>query len=463
MIYLIVGASCAGKSSFVKNSFLKGKNHTEFRDLMTITETDDCYLIGTYVSENRTVGTDRVSRADIPKFFEQIKRLYGKGKDIVLEGDKICSHKFFGELAESGFECKLYWIRCKTSTSIARNKANNTTCSESYLTAVASKARNIFYDFCFVFDGEIFDTDDITDFSNFSKETAKPVESSKKMRDDFAVFILSHGRADNMRTLKPLLRGGYTGKWYIVIDNEDKTADEYRKLYGDRVIVFDKLAVSETFDTGDNFPDRCAVVYARRACFDIAEKMGIKYFLQLDDDYQRFLYRWIDGDLLASKDILKLDKVFEAMICFLDETDTTTIAFAQGGDFIGGTKSANANKGMLRKAMNTFFCRTDRRIDFIGKQNEDVSTYVRWGGTGQLFFTFTGVNIVQIPTQSLSGGMTALYRDGGTFIKSFYTVMYCPSCVKVAMMGDVNYRLHHNINWRCAVPKILSEDWKIQK
>lgn len=41
------------------------------------------------------------------------------------------------------------------------------------------------------------------------------------MRDDFCVFILTHGRAGNVKTLKMLQKQGYTGKWYCVIDNED--------------------------------------------------------------------------------------------------------------------------------------------------------------------------------------------------------------------------------------------------
>lgn len=53
------------------------------------------------------------------------------------------------------------------------------------------------------------------------------------MRDDFAVFILTHGRADKVVTLKRVLQAGnYTGKWYMVIDNEDDQADAYIKKYG---------------------------------------------------------------------------------------------------------------------------------------------------------------------------------------------------------------------------------------
>ena len=56
--------------------------------------------------------------------------------------------------------------------------------------------------------------------------------------------------------------------------------------------------------------------------------------------------------------------------------------------------------------------------------------------------------------------MTDVYLDSGTFLKSFYTVMIAPSCVKLSMMGDKHLRIHHNVNWECAVPKILNEKWK---
>lgn len=49
------------------------------------------------------------------------------------------------------------------------------------------------------------------------------------MRSDFAVFILTHGRADNVATMGALKKGGYTGKWYMIIDDEDETAEQYRK------------------------------------------------------------------------------------------------------------------------------------------------------------------------------------------------------------------------------------------
>ena len=48
---------------------------------------------------------------------------------------------------------------------------------------------------------------------------------------NFAVFILTHGRPNNVKTYKTLKRFGYTGKIYIIIDNEDTSADDYYKNF----------------------------------------------------------------------------------------------------------------------------------------------------------------------------------------------------------------------------------------
>ena len=99
----------------------------------------------------------------------------------------------------------------------------------------------------------------------------------------------------------------------------------------------------------------------------------------------------------------------------------------------------------------------------FGRMNEDVNTYVTEGRRGKLFFTVLQAKIVQMQTQTNAGGMSDLYIDSGTYAKSFYTVMYAPSCVKVGTMGDhrsPHYRIHHKINWNVTAPKILREQWK---
>lgn len=52
------------------------------------------------------------------------------------------------------------------------------------------------------------------------------------------------------------------------------------------------------------------------------------------------------------------------------------------------------------------------------------------------------------------------YNEFGTYVKSFYTVLCSPSSVKLNMMGDTHYRIHHNVMWNNAVPKIISGRYK---
>lgn len=227
---------------------------------------------------------------------------------------------------------------------------------------------------------------------------------------------------------------------------EDSKANEYKKLYGDKVIMFDKLEVSKTFDEADNFNDRRSIVYARNACFQIAKDLGIKYFIQLDDDYVDFIYKFDEKLKFQERRILNIDSIFGSMLSFYKNTSVTALAMAQNGDFIGGAKGNFAKKITLRrKCMNTIICSVDRPFQFRGRINEDVNTYTRLGGLGILFVTFPFVSIIQKSTQSNSGGMTDIYNDNGTYIKSFYSVLFCPSSVKVAEMGSKHRRLHHRV------------------
>ena len=219
------------------------------------------------------------------------------------------------------------------------------------------------------------------------------------MRDDFCAFILTHGRPDNVVTYKTLRACRYTGDVFFIVDNEDAAVDRYRANFGaERVIVFDKKAQADKIDEANNFDNRKVIVHARNASFDIAESLGVTHFVQFDDDYYFFGFRGCDG----AKTIRRMDAVFDEVLDFLDSTPTLTVAFAQGGDSIGGF----AGVKMKRKAMNSFFCRTDRRFTFLGSINEDVNTYVVEGTRGGLFFTFTGLQLDQKDTQSQGGGMT---------------------------------------------------------
>ena len=281
------------------------------------------------------------------------------------------------------------------------------------------------------------------------------------MRKDFAVLILSHGRADNVITIKTLRDVGYTGDIYIVIDNEDDQAEKYKKLKDvKKVIVFDKEEEMKYTDTADNFKDHRLVVYARNKCHEIAKQLGLTYFLELDDDYTGFGIRYADGDMLKRTKITQADRLFNDMIKFLETSGALTVAFAQGGDYIGGVGSKVWKERLSRKAMNCFFCKVDRPFKFSGSTNEDVNAYITYGNKGHLMFTIADICMDQLQTQSNAGGLTDIYLANGTYVKSFYSVIHQPQCAKISTMGNKFMRIHHKILWNKCTPKILNEKWK---
>jgi len=279
---------------------------------------------------------------------------------------------------------------------------------------------------------------------------------------DFCAFILTHGRADNVKTYKTLKKYGYTGRIYLVVDNEDKSIDKYIQNFGqENVKIFDKKAIADKIDEANNFDNRKVIVHARNACFEIAKELNITYFIQLDDDYTSFRYRFVDK-YITTGNTKNLDFYFDIYLKFFISTNCKSIAFAQGGDFIGGESCGMISnyKQNSRKCMNSFFCSTEREFQFLGSINEDVNTYTTLASRGDLFLTLPFIGLEQAATQSQKGGMTDIYNSSGTYIKSFTSVLMHPSSVSVNMMGFTNNRLHHRVKWINTTPMIIDKKHK---
>ncbi len=280
------------------------------------------------------------------------------------------------------------------------------------------------------------------------------------MENNFAVFILTHGRPDNVLTYNTLRKCGYNGKIYLIVDNEDSHIEAYKKNFGiEYVKIFNKKAMADKIDEANNFDNRKVIVHARNYCFELANELNYKYFIQLDDDYYEFIYKFSDtkGQVLA-KDI---NKVFDLMFNFYKKTNALSICFAQTGDFIGGVDNG---KGVYRfakrKCMNSFFCSTDRPFQFLGSINEDVNTYTTLAGKGELFLTIPVFAINQKDSQTQKDGMSDIYKLQGTYVKSFTTVLMQPSNVKVSIMNATHKRIHHSISWKNTTPMIVSQAYK---
>lgn len=278
------------------------------------------------------------------------------------------------------------------------------------------------------------------------------------MLDDFAVFIISHNKP-NCDTYKTLMKCNYTGPLYFVIDDKDKCIEEYQRLYGvDRVKIFSKKEVEKRLDMMDNFDFDKVIIYARNACFDIAKELGIHYFIELDDDYDSFRYRFPHE---SSLQVYNMNEVMEAYLKYYKANpQLKMIAFCQGSDM-----SAITSGKVLRKCMNSMFCCTDRPVQFNGRINEDVNCYTRYNQLGMPVMTLPVIQLNQAPTQT-TGGMSETYKLYGTYTKSFYSVIQCPSFVKISTFTKgfrmSQFRLHHKIDAKHGYARIISSRYKIK-
>ena len=282
------------------------------------------------------------------------------------------------------------------------------------------------------------------------------------MKNNFAAFILTNGRPNNVITYKTLKDLGYTWRVVILIDSDDKTGEDYKKKYWKEVEVFDKNEIAKTFDEAGDFNDKKAIVYARNASFEVAKRLWIKNFVQLDDDYTFFSYMWWKDWFYWHTIIKDLDKVFKICSDYLDNTPITTFSFAQWGDFIGWAWWWIVKWWMMpkRKAMNSFFCSTEKPFKFVWRINEDVNTYVLEWWRWNVYHLLPFIMLNQAATQQSDWWMTGIYLDNGTYVKSFYTVIFSPANVTISSMWTENPRLHHRVKWRNTAVKIISEKLK---
>lgn len=281
---------------------------------------------------------------------------------------------------------------------------------------------------------------------------------------DFAIFILTHGRAEIVVTYNEIKRAGYDGPIYIVIDDEDDQEEIYRRIYGDQVIKFCKSEVDSWTDRGDNrAEDKRAILWARNATWGIAKQLGLSHFMMLEDDQPSFVIRTTDRDfsVLGGKKITYFNAWLNLAIQFLHDMDADTVSFGQGGDFIGGVNARGVRDLLKYKTMNSFICRTDRPIVYRGRFNEDCTDYVTGWMKGRGHWSIMALQISQIETATLPGGMTGAYLEIGTYIKTAMSVCYAPSVVRFSMIrGQAKERIHHNVSWGNVVPRIIREKYK---
>ena len=157
------------------------------------------------------------------------------------------------------------------------------------------------------------------------------------MRNDFAIFIPSYDRCEILKrkTLHMLKEYKYTGKWFVVVDDNDP------------LLIFHKPDYYDYYDTCFNKKNIEAKLYPVAFIDDISKKLDLKYYLMLDDDITKFLFRYNDNGKLVSKDLnyKTFEKFLTYYIDFLNDTCYSVISFDISDLLVGGIQNILMKNG----------------------------------------------------------------------------------------------------------------------
>lgn len=158
MVYIIIGQSGSGKTTFTKNRFLNGETRV-VEDEIPYTVCGNVAALGRYNIGKRTEGTDTLSYNSQEKIKRLLPRLIKDGYDIVVEGDRINTPDMFDYIKGLGQGVKLYLVKCSILTSIERLRAAGSNITISFVKATKTKARKNYQRYGKLFNGEIIDTE----------------------------------------------------------------------------------------------------------------------------------------------------------------------------------------------------------------------------------------------------------------------------------------------------------------
>lgn len=276
--------------------------------------------------------------------------------------------------------------------------------------------------------------------------------------DKFAIFILSKGRPNDQITYKMLRDSGYTGDIRILCDNMDDTIDEYRKNFGDEVLMYDKVEWSNKSDRFINEDAHDVVMPGRNAATQIAKDLGYTHYMQMDDDISRLSHRFVDDDgMLRTVDVTKLDGVLKAMLEFLKTEPVVGLTFGLPIYYQYG-KEGRFKEGLIHDAYTTYMMSVSNPVEFRGKLTEDFIALMDNLKVGRLLYAVLDVMHMSPEQGTNEGGLHDAYISNGDWMVFIYALIANPGIVKIKFRESGEIGTYSNKHLRA--PKVLSERWR---
>lgn len=271
------------------------------------------------------------------------------------------------------------------------------------------------------------------------------------------ILIPSYHRPDNLKTVSYYLKIGYPRDLlHVFIDSEADDRADYESVCKRLKInlhVFDMDEARRRYDYVHRpSVSRRSAGQARNMFYDWARENGISFYMVQDDDTRDYeikpfnVYRRI----ATGADVKCM---FVRVREFMESRHIGLFGLSQTGDMF-----KIPDKCLIRwKVMNTTF--VDTRFIYRGErgvQDNDTSQFVGIFNQGLFTGSLGSVLILnQTPSATAKGGLTDLYNECKLLNKALVTVIQFPSAIiaeKQVMNGG---RLHHRINSRYLIPKMI--------
>lgn len=271
------------------------------------------------------------------------------------------------------------------------------------------------------------------------------------------ILVPSYHRADNLATVSYYLKAGYPGELlHVFIDSEADDRAEYEEAcrkYGVNMHVFDMEEARERYDYVHRASvSRRSAGQARNMFYDWARENGVTFYVVQDDDTRSYHYKPFNVHRrMATGDDVR--GMFVRVREFMESRRIGLFGLSQTGDMF-----KIPDKRLIRwKVMNTTFI--DTRFMYRGErgvQDNDTSQFVGVYNQGLFTGSLGSVLVLQqTPSAVSKGGLTDLYHECKLLNKALVTVIQYPSAIIAERQVMNGGRLHHRIESRYLIPKLM--------
>lgn len=273
------------------------------------------------------------------------------------------------------------------------------------------------------------------------------------------IFIPSYHRPNNILSVKYLSKIGYDMKSvFVFIDSEADDKAEYEVTatrFGFNLVVFDMQEARRRYDYVHRpTPALRSAGQARNMFFDYAKRNNIDFYCVMDDDTFWYQQRWRGFSAKSITDGGFFTSILAGVEDMMRRRHIGLFGFSQTGDLIGG---CDDDKLIRWKVMNTTFYLT--KYIYRGErgvQDDDTSQFVGVYNEGLFTGSFRyGAVLHQKASATQNGGLTDLYHEAKLLNKALICPIQFPSAIRAEKQERNGGRLHHRINNKYLIPKLL--------